>query len=397
MKTLHAAVFASLGLFTLLGCATDDSSDDAPNVIDPLNAGATAGQSSGGASTSPVGNAGTATSNGGAVTGTATATSNGGAVTGTTTTTSSGGAVTGAGTNTPSTVSTGATLKVSGNQLLDTCGNALVVRGVEQFFNHGIQVNGSFQPIIDGIIATGSNAVRLLPTPDNITAADLDSVIGTFANAQVVVYLSPGDRTWFNRPEIKAVLDKYAAWVIIDAYQEPNFDNRAQWKTEAIAAIRTIRGYGYTLPITVLANLYGRDLPSLLLEGSDVVAADTANNTILGWQAYWGQGGWYQSEAAFDMSIAEGVAAAANQSFPIQIGIDLYADPGETMDYQTAMAEAEELGVGWLWWDYWNPYGSTNSLSRDGTGTNLSDFGQIVVTTDANSISKTSVKACRTK
>jgi len=129
--------------------------------------------------------------------------------------------------------------------------------------------------------------------------------------------------------------------------------------------------------------------------GPEIVAADPLRNTIIGWQAYWGSSQFYQRR--YGMSLTQGIQAAAQATFPIQIGIDRITDPpSETMDFGAAMSTAQSNGVGWLWWDWYNPYGPDNNLSRDGSA-NLLPVGQTVVNTHPASIRNTSVRPCRAR
>jgi hypothetical protein len=118
-----------------------------------------------------------------------------------------------------------------------------------------------------------------------------------------------------------------------------------------MAAVRTIREFGYTMPVTVMGNQYGRDLPSIVARGPSIFASDP--QIIFGWQAYWGNSGWYQSW--YGMTLAEGIQQSATQPFPVQVGLTSLADPGDPLDYQAALTEAHRAGVGWLWWNWSQP------------------------------------------
>ncbi len=288
-------------------------------------------------------------------------------------------------------VQTSSTLRVEGRHIVDTCGNRFVVRGVEQILGRGITVGGSLETLIDEIARSGANALRVLPTLADFTVDELDALFARITGHSMVIFLSPGDRSWFARSDVQAMLDKHKSMLIIDAFQEPNYDDRTLWKSDAISAIQGVRDLGYTVPVTVLANQFGRDLPVLLEQGAEVVAADPLTNTILGWQAYWGVSGWYEQH--YGLSLSEGVSAAAQQGFPIQAGIDGFADPADALNYPVIMAQSQSDNVGWLWWDWYNPYGPLNSLSQDGTATNLTDLGTAVVPNDANGL-RAAQKAC---
>lgn len=284
-------------------------------------------------------------------------------------------------------------LHTDGRRLLDRCNNPLVIRGVENFLGNQLPQGNDWSGFLDHIAETGANAVRIIPTISVLSTADIDSVLTHIESHDMVAFISPTDRTWFGRDDVKTMLAAHEGILILDAFQEPNYDDRTRWFTDATAAIDQVRGYGYRVPITVLANQYGRDLPVLLQRGAEVVAHDPQHNTILGWQAYWGSGGWYQSH--YGMTVEQGIANAASQTFPIQLGLDEVTDANQTMDYGAAMTAAQQYGVGWLWWDWYNPYGTSNSLTTDGTMAGLNARGTTIVQTHPAGIQHTSVKTCR--
>jgi hypothetical protein len=143
----------------------------------------------------------------------------------------------------------------------------------------------------------------------------------------------------------------------------------------------------------VLATQFGRDLTTALEHGQEVVDSDPLHNVIIGWQAYWGKSGWYQG--AHKMTLEQGVARCASMGFPMQVGIDLYADGDDEMDYPAVMAAAQQHGISWLWWNFWNPWdGMGNNATSDGTAEHLTPAGQAVVHDNPNSIERTAKKAC---
>jgi len=284
-------------------------------------------------------------------------------------------------------------LRVQGNRLVDTCGNPFLVRGAETFLGLGIDVNGSRLRVVQEMVSTGVNAVRLIPNVRQLSLSEIEQFLIAAEAAKVVVFLTPnGGRSWFGRSDVKTMLNRHKKWLIIDAYGEAPYDDRNRWQNDVVNAIREVRSFGYTVPLVVLSNQYGRDLPALLQRGAAIEAADPLHNTVLGWQAYWGTNGWYQG--VYGMSLTEGVRRSAQQSFPIQIGIDHFADPGIPMDYQAAMTAAQQNRVGWLWWDWYNPFGRTDNLTQDGTAARLTDVGRQVINTHAAGIRATAVKAC---
>ncbi len=332
------------------------------------------------------------------------------------------------------------TLRLSGNRLVDTHGNPLMVRGYEMTMDMWLETPGSvgenpnmtLDIMTDDMIRSGANAVRFLfpaRLGNGFTAEKIDHYVGKMARNRVVVYLSIfGERrdllddrgnpvldedgnaiqhdyydspAFFGNPEIRAVLDRYSAWLVLDASQECDFDDRARWERVSVAKIREFRAYGYECPLTVMSNTYGRDLPALLSDRARrIFDSDPLRRVIFGWQAYWGDSftnppgqnmNWY--EYYYGMTLEEGIRLASLAPYPIQLGLDLVADAGSSyMNYRSAMKVAQETGMGWLWWN-WYPVWGGNNLSNDGSLEDLTSFGEVVIFTDPYSVRNTSVRA----
>jgi hypothetical protein len=288
-----------------------------------------------------------------------------------------------------------APMHVSGHQLLDSCGQAFVVRGVEQILGRELPPGNDWLGLLEEIASTGANAVRILPGVNTLTLNDVDAALTLIGQKGMVAFIDPlnYDGNWFARSDVKAMLQKHEAYIIIDAYGEPQYDDRETWRSEAADAIVEMRALGYKVPLTVTANQFGRDLPSLFEHGDEILAADPLDNTFLGWQAYWGQGGYYQDH--YGMSLSEAVEAIVDSGLPIQMGLDHVTDlPSETADYGTLMTKAQQHGIGWLWWDWFNPYGSENNLSTDGSADHLTSTGANVINNHAASIASTAHPTC---
>jgi hypothetical protein len=88
------------------------------------------------------------------------------------------------------------------------------------------------------------------------------------------------------------------------------------------------------------------------------------------------------------------VERAAALPFPVQIGIDAFADEGDPVDYGAVMAAAGPAEVGWLWWDWYNPFGRRDNLTTNGTAASLTEYGRAVVR-DAQNGLQSARKACR--
>jgi malectin (di-glucose binding ER protein) len=288
-----------------------------------------------------------------------------------------------------------APMQVSGDRLLDACGEPFVVRGVEQILGRELPPGNDWLGLVEQIASTGANAVRILPGVNTLTVSDVDRVLTLIGERGMVAFLAPLNQSgnWFARSDVKTMLRKHESYIIIDAYGEPQYDDLERWRSEAAAALEEYRDLGYHVPLTVTANQFGRDLPSILDYGDEILSADPEGNTFLGWQAYWGQGGYYQQH--YGLSLAQAVQSIVDSGLPIQMGLDHVTDlPSETADYGQLMTLAERNGIGWLWWDWFNPYGSENNLSQNGDADSLTATGRAVVNTHAASIANTSRLAC---
>jgi hypothetical protein len=288
-----------------------------------------------------------------------------------------------------------APMRVSGNRLLDACGQEFVVRGVEQILGNQLPPGNDWLGLIEEIAASGANAVRVLPGVNTLTVANVDAILTFIGEKGMIAFIDPlnSPDDWFARADVKRMLQKHEDYIIIDAYGEPQYDDRDTWRTEAAEALRDVRALGYRVPLTVTANGFGRDLPSLFEHGEEIMAADPLSNTFLGWQAYWGQGGYYQR--THGLSLSEAVDAIVDSGLPIQMGLDHITDlPSEAADFGTLMNEAEVHGIGWLWWDWFNPYGAENNLSTDGSVNHLTTTGNTVVNTHSASLANSARYTC---
>ncbi|HTV21877.1 MAG TPA: hypothetical protein VMG12_24475 [Polyangiaceae bacterium] len=289
------------------------------------------------------------------------------------------------------------TLHISGRQLLDTCGQPFVTRGVEQVFGNQLPQGNDWAGLLEQIAASGVNAVRILAGTDTLSLDDVDQLLDIVAEKGLVAYVTPygnDNMRWLEGQDVRAMLAKHAKYILIDAFGEPTFDDREKFLRDSTDAIRTVRSWGYEVPLTVTANQFGRDLPSLFELGSEIIAADPLHNTMLGWQAYWSNNNYYQEHYGFTLS--EAVDAIADSGLPIQLGLDHVTDfpSSATADFGTLMTATEKHGVGWLWWDWFNPYGNENNLTQNGSATSLTPTGSTVLNTHAASVKNTAQRVC---
>lgn len=294
--------------------------------------------------------------------------------------------------------------QVGGRHLYDPCGEKVVMRGVEAGHATPYWVDGS--NTVSEIAKTGSNTVRILVSypPADKYGSDLgylnmqqtENLIKLALSKQMLPDVAIGDNRpeTFLKPEVKEVLMRYQDKIVIHALGEQTQGNVNQWVTDSKAGIASLRAAGYTAPLFVLANDYGRNLPTILNRGKEVFDSDPLKNVVFGWQAYWGQpGNYYQN--LYGMSLDQGMARVRDFPYPIQVGLmrnsEVWIDPSQIVDYKLAMTRAKEYEISWLWWD-WVISQSSGSISTSGSYSNLSSVGREVAVTHAGSIQNTSVK-----
>ena len=302
-----------------------------------------------------------------------------------------------------------ASIQLIGNKIYDSGGQQIIARGPE------MTIDGASRTAdVDAIAASGANAMRMLLVLDSAngtTPQSFDTVLGEAAAKHMLVWVSlyvwnssanyvigsqlgggnfyslpspagagtcssatPGPcyLAMWSRQWLKDLTNKYRANVIIDAAQEyigtadaGTEAGRAEWAAAAEANVAFFRGQGYTNPLEIMANIQGRDLDGIVEYGTTIRLADALKvsgypQTMFGWQAYWGTtDDWYpKSQGA--LLAGAGVAVtgpqaihtyAAQQAFPIEIGIDNYA--GDTnLDWQAEIDQCAADGQSWLWWSW---------------------------------------------
>lgn len=252
--------------------------------------------------------------------------------------------------------------QVNGRWLYDPAGYRVIPRGVEQNFSTQGWLPNS---VATEIGRTGANAIRILPHytqgagPNTIAQIEDQIKRGVNAKMMVDVAIDGGrDSAVFLRPEVKALLLKYQRYIVIHAKGESYESTEAAWVTASNAVIDSLRGAGITSPLYIMANQGGRNLPTLLHRAADVEAHDPLHNVVFGWQAYWGSNNAYQNQYACPTSpctLTMALQAAAAATVPIQLGLIYRSDPQDNSSQVTPvsalMQQANELQLGWLWWD----------------------------------------------
>lgn len=236
----------------------------------------------------------------------------------------------------------GPALKVSGRQLLDPCGEPIVIRGVED----------NVHSEVTEIAKSGANAVRFVYRMDT---PELEAKIKEAVEHKMLVSFIPQrgylGTEWWNLPDVKAVLLKYQAWILPHAYGEGAYrKNNTRWQRETKEVISDLRGYGYKFPIEILADQWGQSLETLLDHGGELVEFDPEHNLLLGNQMY--------SQNHPD---PETMSKIVKSGLPIMVGTCTFRNPerpsegwyGAPLDqYQKVWRATFDNKIGSFYWNW---------------------------------------------
>lgn len=298
----------------------------------------------------------------------------------------------------------GKVYRTKGRRLYDPNGEQVRIVGAEQALWRASWLDPAFVGEIGEAGATGCRVIAYYstqpPTADQgdkpCTIAMVESALQWAVKAHLFCDLAlDGGQVpdvWY-RPEVLALIRKYEPWIGLHIVGESGAGSDADWVKYANTQVKRMRGMGVTCPLYVMARTSGRNLPSALKAGGQIVDADPEHNVIIGWQAYWGSEGYYQRE--YGMTLEQAMRAAANAPFPIQVGLTNRSDPQDdspqTTPYLDLMRWAKELDLGWLWWD-WRM--GIDNLTTDGVFGHWATWGngtvgaRAVVLDDVNSIAR---------
>jgi hypothetical protein len=337
-------------------------------------------------------------------------------------------------------------MSVSGNQILDACGNPVRLVGVDQTFGYGFETpaydpvvnpgGGSLDNLVDIMAQSGANFVRLamdfaagqpgLARYEQLIqrAHSLGMVVSiAYYNSDLGAnaYNSPQMLAWWADPATQAFVARNSRYLLLEAFQETDWATREGWRDAVIARVTYIRNQGYTQPIIALAPFAGRDLVSLLQYGSAIQAADPLHRVILDWEAYWGSASagtpsYYETNVDYwsnggkngmsdPTTVAQAVGIASQQSFPILLDFDYETDPGQALwEYSDGITAAAQHGMSWAWWFFYHPWDPGNTLlnknaSGSTPGGSLSNltapFANVVINTNPNGLHAGVKLTCR--
>ena len=298
---------------------------------------------------------------------------------------------------------------VSGTQLLDDNGQPFLMRGINHAHTWFTQQTNTAIP---NIAATGANTIRVVlsngQTWTRNSASEISNIINLCKANQVICVLEVHDSTGVGDTgghssntgsiagaaqywvDMANTLKGHEDFIIINIANEPTGNGvpASEWVGQHQAAIRAIRGAGLTHTLMVDAANWGQDWEQIMLNrASDVASADPQSNPMFSVHMYQ----VYQDYATVRNYMT---TFQSRHNLPLVVGEFGDNHQGETVDANSIMALAEELGVGYLGWS-WSGNGDCCrelDIVNNWNPNSLSPWGERLIN-GADGIKETAVKA----
>jgi mannan endo-1,4-beta-mannosidase len=292
-----------------------------------------------------------------------------------------------------------ATFTVDGRFLRDPCGDAMVLRGVNEMIIWSENRDGI--PEYAEIARTGANAVRIVWNTEGEAAELAAALSNALAEGMLPVPELHGEQQdfaelaglvdYWTRSDIVDIITNHQATLVVNIAAGLGSEQvtAEQWESEYSVAIGRMRDAGIRVPIMVDAPAYGQDVDTLQASGPALIAADPLHNILLGLNIWW-------SDGTAERIHAE-LLETATLDLPLVIGeVSPFASadcPDTPIDYAAVITEADAMQIGWFAWS-WGALPNEScpgnlDMSADGTFEGLTGWGLEVAVTHPSSIANT--------
>jgi mannan endo-1,4-beta-mannosidase len=295
-------------------------------------------------------------------------------------------------------------LYVSGRQLLESNGNALVLRGIN--VPHAWYQDRTSSSLSD-IANTGANSVRIVLASgerwSKTSESEISNLIAQAKANQLIAILEVHDTTGYGEQSGAATLSQAVDYwksikgaligqednVVINIGNEPlgNDQLASAWIDGHIEAVQALRDAGFNHAIMVDAPNWGQDWENIMRDNAtSVLAADPQKNVIFSVHMYQ----VYQDAN----TISSYMSTFIQNDLALVVG-EFGADHlGEEVDEASVMSYAEQYGYGYLGWSWSGNSGGAESLDivQNFDPSLLSGWGETLINGN-NGIKATSTAA----
>ena len=263
-------------------------------------------------------------------------------------------------------------LRVSGTNIVESNGNAFVIRGT----SHAHAWYPTQTQAFADIKSLGANAVRVVLSggrwPAN-SVSDVANVVSLCKASRLICVLEDHDTTGYGEQggaytldqaadywiSVKSALQGQEDYVIVNIGNEP-FGNNAVtpgWADATGAAIRKLRANGFDHALMVDAPNWGQDWQGVMRDNARTVFdRDPDRNTIFSVHMY----GVYDTAA----EITSYLDAFRAAGLPLVIGEFGFDHSDGDPDENTIMSEASARGIGYLGWSWSGNGGGVEYLDQ---------------------------------
>jgi mannan endo-1,4-beta-mannosidase len=288
----------------------------------------------------------------------------------------------------------GATFKVVGRDLIDPCGEKVLLKGVNKmsiFDQEDIYGQNYFPEIAK----TNANCVRIVWFATHSSTqqlAQFDSLIKNCIKHKMIPMIELHDATcnwdllddvvaFWVKPEVVQLIQKYQHTLLVNIANEAGAQDKvteAQFLAGYKDAITKMRNAGIKTPLVIDGPDCGKNLDIVVQTSAELIQHDPDHNVMFSVHTYWSN--LAIQTFAGPTFIKDQLQKAVDNNVPLILGElcavggwpgsdddqTLICTPLGAVDYKTLLAEASTRNIGWLLWE-WGP-GNGFYGDRDGDG-----------------------------
>ena len=294
-------------------------------------------------------------------------------------------------------------LQVQGRNLIGTCGDNIVLRGINYpVFNWGYDLSENY---FTELAKTNANAIRLVwyknsgqPIYNNLV--NLDTALARCVRSKMIPIVDLHDATctsdmaqvaalvsFYTSAGFKALEIKYRKHLIINIANEAGVYYWAGNPATALSDYRStyqniiisLRNEGLQIPFMVDAPDCGTNSDAIVSAGQQILNSDVLGNTMFSVHGYWY--GFANNDSA---TMATKIQALVNTGLTIVFGEianeqDDAAPCMYLLQYVPLLKIAKANNIGWMAWCWYHDICNNRQISNNGSSNNLTAYGQVIV------------------